>query len=91
MLGGKESMIHLIHTIAKIGMAIWSLICGFMVVVDIMTIPKMAHDPNTSAGTGAAFVVALVFIGALWFFPMLGLIIAAYFTRPQAWADKGKE
>ncbi len=80
-------MIKFLHAICKIGMALWTLLCGLMALTPMLTMFKTTSAEETTA-MGAVSIFVWLVLAALWFFPMLGMVIAAYITRPQAWAEK---
>lgn len=82
-----QFVIKFLHAICKIGMALWTLLCGLMALTPMLTMFKTTSAEEATA-MGAASIAVWFILGAVWFFPMLVMVIAAYITRPQAWAEK---
>lgn len=86
-------MIKVLHSVCKAGMIVWTLgCCGFWVLMLVGMMTKQGAETAASADSSGLMGVGLVLIslilGGVWFFPMMGMALGAYFTRPQAWVEK---
>ena len=78
-------MVRILHILCKAGIATWTLGCGLFTILMLFGIGSNVHHASEASAAGVMSFMSLIFIGSVWFFPTITMMIIAYFTRPQAW------